>query len=267
MTQLYRPSAETGPIHSNWITLHGPDARDFLHRLTTVHVRNLAVGEGKPGCFLNAQGKIRASFTLWNCEPGQYAFEMDSGEADQWKARLLTLIDEYTFGEKISIKSDTSDPALKLQTIWLFPEPHELQDLLKKEGLESLKEEETRLTSANIRFCHQNSACFGRPWISVWGKSENLSLWLDRIKSISEEIPFSTLESWRIESLQPRVDTEISESTIPLEIGLQNSIAQSKGCYPGQEVIERIIALGAPPRRLALLHLEGPTPKRGDPIF
>ena len=32
--------------------------------------------------------------------------------------------------------------------------------------------------------------------------------------------------------------------------GLYDGVAQNKGCYPGQEVIERLITQGAPPRRL-----------------
>jgi aminomethyltransferase len=50
-------------------------------------------------------------------------------------------------------------------------------------------------------------------------------------------------------------------------VGLRQSIADNKGCYPGQEVIEKIISLGAPARRIALIEGQGPAPRPGDAIF
>jgi folate-binding protein YgfZ len=41
--------------------------------------------------------------------------------------------------------------------------------------------------------------------------------------------------------------------TNPLEVNLASAIDENKGCYPGQEVIEKIISLGSPARRLCLL--------------
>jgi folate-binding Fe-S cluster repair protein YgfZ len=47
---------------------------------------------------------------------------------------------------------------------------------------------------------------------------------------------------------------------LPLELGLYDGIAENKGCYPGQETVERLITQGAPPRRLVRVQLsEGST--------
>src|SRR6185295_2608646 len=75
------------------------------------------------------------------------------------------------------------------------------------------------------------------------------------------------IESWRIRSLRPRIDSEITDSTLPLEVGLTDAVAQQKGCYPGQEVIERTLSLGAPARRLARVEGTGPAPAPGEPLF
>ena len=43
-----------------------------------------------------------------------------------------------------------------------------------------------------------------------------------------------------------------------------------KGCYPGQETVAKVFNLGQPPRRLAMLHLDGTEielPKHGDPVM
>jgi len=69
--------------------------------------------------------------------------------------------------------------------------------------------------------------------------------------SLLSEIPM--LE--RIRSLVPKEGFEFQPdgSTNPLEVNLRSAIADQKGCYPGQEVIEKIISLGSPARRLCHL--------------
>jgi folate-binding protein YgfZ len=59
----------------------------------------------------------------------------------------------------------------------------------------------------------------------------------------------------RIVNLQAAVDFEFhcDGNTAPLDIGLKNAIADQKGCYPGQEVIEKIIAIGDAAKRLVQL--------------
>lgn len=59
----------------------------------------------------------------------------------------------------------------------------------------------------------------------------------------------------RIRHLTPRLGSEYRHdgTTNPLEVNLRSQIHDGKGCYPGQEVIEKIISLGSPPRKLVLL--------------
>jgi len=60
-------------------------------------------------------------------------------------------------------------------------------------------------------------------------------------------------EMQRIQTLTPKLGKEIFyNKTNPLEVGLFFAISRTKGCYPGQEVIEKIQAKGAPAYRLCL---------------
>lgn len=59
----------------------------------------------------------------------------------------------------------------------------------------------------------------------------------------------------RIESALPLFGLDADERTIPLEAGLHDAISTDKGCYPGQEIIARIINLGHPARCLSRLSL------------
>jgi len=65
-------------------------------------------------------------------------------------------------------------------------------------------------------------------------------------------------EADRIRALTPKLGYEFKNDgqTNPLEVNLQSAIHDQKGCYPGQEVIEKIIAIGSPARKLCLF--QGP---------
>ncbi|MEN0071163.1 MAG: folate-binding protein [Propionicimonas sp.] len=71
------------------------------------------------------------------------------------------------------------------------------------------------------------------------------------------------MDAVRIAAGQPRTFLDTDERTIPNELAnpsgdlLGPATHLAKGCYPGQETVARIYNLGRPPRRLALLHLDG----------
>ena len=59
----------------------------------------------------------------------------------------------------------------------------------------------------------------------------------------------------RIKSRVPKLEKEFLNNgeTNPLEVNLQMAIHDQKGCYPGQEVIEKIIAIGSPSKKLCVV--------------
>jgi folate-binding protein YgfZ len=67
-------------------------------------------------------------------------------------------------------------------------------------------------------------------------------------RTLSEADPIRS----RIEALQaaPGMEFQTDGTMGPLEVNLRHAIAEQKGCYPGQEVVEKIISLGSPARRL-----------------
>lgn len=261
MCQIFKPQIQNHSIQWCLTTLIGPDAEDFLQRLSTVHISSLSVNRGTPGCFLNSQGKFRVFFTLWNFGNHEYAFEFDAGKSGKWKNELFSFFDQYTFGEKVELLDLTT----KMETLWLF-----LEDLNPKEHfwLESFSSEQMSTTlESGIRLLNHGVKDYGRFWITAWGEAEKLKLWQEEQLKDCKNLTFETLESWRIQEVRPKVDSEITENTTPLDLGLIDSISQQKGCYPGQEVIERILALGSPPKRLVRIDGTGEVPQLGDLVL
>lgn len=226
------------PPSTHLFSVNGPDARDFLHRMSTVNVNAMNPGDFRSGFLLNPQGKIRSVFQLACESEHSFFLEVDQGEEGAWKDSLLSMIDQFKFTEKFTLTE-----IKEFTNAWIF------QIHLKENRFEEAA------NSAGKLFLFKSS---GTPWTSVWGPKSALEKWIT--DSSAARIEFSEFERIRIRSLIPVVDREITPEANPLEIGMRDSIADQKGCYPGQEVIEKIVSLGSPSKHLALFQGSGILP-------
>jgi len=76
-----------------------------------------------------------------------------------------------------------------------------------------------------------------------------------------ESTPSIDAELIRIKSRSPKPGNEFTNKgeSNPLEVNLNHAIHDQKGCYPGQEVIEKIIAIGSPSKQLCLVKSLNPS--------
>ncbi len=78
-------------------------------------------------------------------------------------------------------------------------------------------------------------------------------------------------DAWRIAAWRPRLEAEGDDALLPHEVDwMRTAVHMSKGCYRGQETVAKVHNLGAPPRRLVLLHLDGMSdtlPERGNEVL
>jgi folate-binding protein YgfZ len=79
----------------------------------------------------------------------------------------------------------------------------------------------------------------------------------------TREASVAALEVLRVEQGFARVGVDATEKTIALEARLQNGISYNKGCYVGQETIERATARGGVKKRLYGLRIAGRKPQAG----
>ena len=82
---------------------------------------------------------------------------------------------------------------------------------------------------------------------------------------------WSAFEMARIEAGIPRYGADMDETNLPLEAGLESrAVSYSKGCYIGQEVLNRIHSIGQVTKELRGLRLADdlPTlPQKGDKLM
>ncbi len=80
----------------------------------------------------------------------------------------------------------------------------------------------------------------------------------DRLDAHPERAGTWAVEALRVAAAVPRLGLETDHRTLPHEVGwIGPGVHLAKGCYRGQEAVARVHNLGHPPRRLALLHLDG----------
>lgn len=261
----FLPNPPNTPNSWVWLDFHGSDAADFLQRLTTANLKRLTMGTGVPACLLSGVGRIHAWFWIWRLEQEVFGIELDAGPNDTHLKQFLNTVEHFTFAERYTLTQVQGlDPA------WIFPLDGDASRLWP----ETFGPGQTLAIDEEIRLCHHGARDFGRSWITAWARPARLRQWLDH-SGLGETITHDALERWRIEALRPRAGIEFQpgdEAALPLELGLDDAIARGKGCYPGQEVIERIFTYGAPPRRLVRIEgaptAQGPLALRsGAPIY
>lgn len=84
-----------------------------------------------------------------------------------------------------------------------------------------------------------------------------LSRSLDSEGQLPPHIGFRVFEFLRRQGKVPRLYQELSKTQLFLEGDFELSISPNKGCYPGQEVVERIHTYGRVNKKLQLLQIEG----------
>ena len=73
----------------------------------------------------------------------------------------------------------------------------------------------------------------------------------------------ASLEKFRIAEGIPAYGIDIAESDLPQETSQARALHFNKGCYLGQEIVERIRSRGSVHRHLRHLELSGPVPPVG----
>src|SRR5581483_2751346 len=97
----------------------------------------------------------------------------------------------------------------------------------------------------------------------VWASPESIGdIWQASVQAGAplgaRPVGEAAVEICRIEAGLPRYGRDMNEKTLPQETGQMHAISFNKGCYIGQEVVERIRSRGHVNRRLVGLLFDGP---------
>jgi aminomethyltransferase len=98
----------------------------------------------------------------------------------------------------------------------------------------------------------------------IWGTPNVIAdMWKALLQAGAKPVGTEALEKFRIMIGFPKYGTDIGERDLPQETEQTHALNFSKGCYIGQEIVERIRSRGAVHRKFHGFLLEGDLPERG----
>ena len=107
------------------------------------------------------------------------------------------------------------------------------------------------------RRCGAPFTVTGQPGYRVYCPAESKSALIAEIESLgSKAAGADDARLVRIENGKPLYGEDIRDTTLPQETQQMQAVSFSKGCYLGQEIVERIRAQGRVNRKLERLELE-----------
>jgi folate-binding protein YgfZ len=237
--------------HTGWLRVTGEDRVRWLNGMVTNSIQSLAPGEGCFNFVLNAQGRIQADATVFAL-PGALLIETSDA------ARLATLLDRFI------IMDDVELTPLALDGL-LVAGPHALSivqnlGVATTSSTTALNLQQTFYHSAPVNLIQAYSPLV--PRYEIWGEPETIAQIEAELASIPQAGP-EALEALRLLEGTPRYGVDIRERELPQETGQTRALHFAKGCYLGQEIVERIRSRGAVHRIFSGFTLTGDLPLPG----
>ena len=101
------------------------------------------------------------------------------------------------------------------------------------------------------------------PHYELWTPAVGMTrLWRTLSTAGASPVGTAALEAFRIAEGIPVYGIDMVERDLPQETSQMRALHFNKGCYLGQEIVERIRSRGNVHRHLRSLELEGPCPRR-----
>ncbi len=242
------------------VAVRGEDRFRWLSGMVTNTVEGLGANAGAWNLVLNAQGRIQGDLTVWR--------EGDSLEieiaADQYE-RLLAHFERFIVMDDVELVPLAGETALGLTG-------PAADELLVRIGLPVLTES---MTSTRVEFNGMDlriARDYGQlaAHYTLWAPEVQPHLgWLWKFLRTAGATPVgsSSLQAFRIAEGIPTYGVDIVERDLPQETAQMRALHFSKGCYLGQEIVERIRSRGNVHRHLRPLELFGPVPAAGTELI
>jgi folate-binding protein YgfZ len=230
------------------IKLTGEDRARLLHAMTTNHIQQLTPGSGCYAFFLNDKGRVLADANVL-CRPDYFLLDVES-EARQ---PLYQHLDHYIIADDVTLEDATDVMA----TIAL--EGPQAADVMERAGAPNPEADYASLDWGDSLVARLNSTG-GSGFFIFAPRSEKAAL-ISRLEAAGAE--FADAEAARVVRLEhgkPRYGEDISERFLAQEANQPQALHFSKGCYLGQEIVERVRSRGQIHRVLMPLTLETTEP-------
>jgi folate-binding protein YgfZ len=232
------------------IELTGNDRANWLHNLTTNHVAGVPVGQARYLFACNVKGRILFDANALIL-PDAIWLDLDH----RYVAAALDHLDKYLIAEDVTL-SDGSDSFYRLALTG-----NGRHRLLTAGGLEPNLSVCQAAYGGTSTWMLRHDFC-GLPGVELFVPAgREAAVWAALQQDGAIPVGIEAIEMRRIEAGIPWSGEDLDEEVLPAETGrLQRAVSFDKGCYLGQEVVERMRAHEVVARRLVGLKAEGSDP-------
>jgi tRNA-modifying protein YgfZ len=228
------------------VRIVGDDRVSFLHGMCTADIKGLKPDGVTPGLFLTEHAHVIADFFAYGTADNAILIEMERAAWPRTRAHL----EKFLVADDVEMEEAAELGVLDIEG------PRCVEALRAIARIAETIEPWRQVTVGDLRIA--NLPRLGTPALTVIAESARLEVLIGdlRAKGIGE-VSAQTLDLIRIEQGIARVGIDTGEKTIALEARLEPAISFSKGCYVGQETVERATAHGSLKKRLCGLRIAG----------
>jgi len=223
------------------ISLTGGDRMRWMNGMVTNNVRDLAAGRGVYAFLLNPQGRILGDLDVYNLGES-LVVETDRSQLE----KILATFDHYIIMDDVEV-TDISQQ----QTSLGLAGPKS-RAILNAAGIEVPPMESLQVITPQ---CNCDCGCAActvirgedaqRESYEIWLAPKDVhKTWQAFVAAGATPVGSEALEMQRIAAGIPLYGVDIRERDLPQETEQMHALNFNKGCYVGQEIVERIRSRG-----------------------
>src|SRR5579864_3902207 len=241
-----------------YFLISGRDRVRWLNGMISNNVRDLPAGQGVYAFVLNPQGHILGDLYIYN-RGDDFALETDAAQAE----KLYSHLKRFIIMDQVEFKPAEEWVALGIQG-------PRAEETLRAAGLEHpalqlLQFAQVKYCEAEVTLLHSDHPL--SPSYELWLAAGHApGLWEALVKAGATPVGAEALELARIAAGIPRYGQDIRERDLPQETGQMRGLSFTKGCYIGQEIVERIRSRGNVHRQFTGFLLKGAAASLGTKV-
>lgn len=236
------------------VKVRGEDRFRWLSGMVTNTVNDLGRSAGAWNLVLNAQGRIQGDLTVWR-KNDKLEIEFAADQSD----RLMAHLEHFIIMDDVELVLRDDTTALGLTG-------PRAGDVLARLGLPRPPEEMTHIAADWNGLHLRVRRGFGvlADHYEIWTTTATVGkLWKFLITGGAAPVGSAAVEALRVAEGIPSYGIDMVERDLPQETSQLRALHFNKGCYLGQEIVERIRSRGNVHRHLRQFELDGPVPPIG----
>src|SRR5260370_26166230 len=220
----------------------GEDRVRLLHAMTTNHIAQLQPGQGCYAFFLTAQGRVLADANVFIL-PDRILLDVEP----ELRQRLYQHLDKFIIADDVTLE-DASESLTGT-------------GVEGRRAAEELAAMGAPIPEAPYSHLEWNGCIVAR--VSATGEPGFRIFAPQELAPAFTPVDAESVRVVRLEHARPRYGEDIFDTTLPQETQQSHALNFNKGCYIGQEIVERIRSRGHVNRLLVGLRIDSAAPPAG----